>query len=86
MDHRIIGTTLPVLEMTLHPGEKLIAQAGELSWISAPIELHTSTQLAGAKGLFGVIKRAVVDHIAALIRRANTEMVPMSGKNNVLVS
>lgn len=31
--------------------------AGELSWISSTVRLRTSTQLGGAKGLFGVLKR-----------------------------
>ena len=57
MESKIVGTTMPVLELTLSPGEKIIAEAGELSWISSAIALRTSTQLGGAKGFFGVIKR-----------------------------
>ncbi len=59
MDHQVVGTTLPVLEMTLQPGEKIVAQAGELSWMTSSIELHTTTDLGGSKGLFGAIARAV---------------------------
>jgi len=59
MDHRIVGTVLPVLEITLDPGERIVSEPGELSWISGTIDLRTSTQMAGAKGLFGVLKRAV---------------------------
>jgi uncharacterized protein (TIGR00266 family) len=59
VDHQIVGTTLPVLEMTLQPGEHIIAQAGELSWMTSSIELHTTTDAAGSKGLFGAITRAV---------------------------
>ncbi|HUX87128.1 MAG TPA: AIM24 family protein [Chloroflexota bacterium] len=59
MDHRIIGTVLPVLEITLDPGESIVSEPGELSWISGSIDLRTSTQIDGAKGLFGVLKRAV---------------------------
>jgi uncharacterized protein (TIGR00266 family) len=59
MQTRIVGTTMPVLEVTLTPGDKLIAEAGELSWLSHSIALRTSTQLGGAKGIFGVIKRVV---------------------------
>jgi uncharacterized protein (TIGR00266 family) len=59
MDHRIIGTILPVLEITLDPGESVVSEPGELSWISSAIALRTSTNMAGAKGLFGVLKRAV---------------------------
>jgi len=59
MQDKIIGTVMPVLELTLEQGEKIVAEAGELSWMSSSIDLHTSTNLAGAKGLFGVLKRAV---------------------------
>ena len=31
MQHKIIGSTMPVLEMTLEPGDSIIAEAGELS-------------------------------------------------------
>jgi uncharacterized protein (TIGR00266 family) len=59
MQERIVGTTMPVLELMLEPGEKIVAEAGELSWIGSNVDLHTSTTLAGAKGLFGALKRAV---------------------------
>ena len=59
MQEKIVGTVMPVLELILEPGEKIVAEAGELSWISSSIDLHTSTQLAGARGFFGVLKRAM---------------------------
>jgi uncharacterized protein (TIGR00266 family) len=59
MDHQVVGTTLPVLEMTLQPGERIVAQAGELSWMTSSIELHTTTDAGGSKGLFGAFTRAV---------------------------
>src|SRR5579862_6599369 len=59
MDHKILGTTMPVLEITLQPSESLVAEAGELSWMSSSISLRTSTQLAGGGGLFGAFKRVV---------------------------
>jgi uncharacterized protein (TIGR00266 family) len=58
MDHKILGTTMPVLEMMLQPGETIIAEPGELSWISGNVQLKTSTAGAGAKGIFGAIMRA----------------------------
>jgi len=58
MDHRVIGTTMPVLEIMLQPGETIVAEPGELSWISGSVSLRTSTMGAGAKGLAGVLKRA----------------------------
>jgi len=57
MDHKIIGTTMPVLEITLQPGESIISEAGELSWMTQAIELETTTQKAGGGGLFGAVKR-----------------------------
>lgn len=59
MNIQIIGQTLPVLEATLDPGEMLIAEPGEFSWMSSNIQMNTTTQTAGAQGLFGALKRAV---------------------------
>jgi uncharacterized protein (TIGR00266 family) len=59
MEHRIIGTTMPVLEVTLQPGESLVAEAGELSWMSSTIQLQTSTKTGAPSGMFGRIKRVI---------------------------
>jgi uncharacterized protein (AIM24 family) len=59
MDGQIKGTMLPVLEIALGAGEPLVAEAGELSWMTESIQLRTSTQMAGSKGLMGAFKRAV---------------------------
>jgi len=59
MDAQIKGTTMPVLEVTMNPGDKLVAEAGELSWMTETIQLKTTTQTGGAKGVMGVLKRAV---------------------------
>jgi len=59
MDAQIHGTVLPVLEITLNPGDKIVSEAGEMSWMSSSIEMLTTTQTAGAKGMMGVLKRAV---------------------------
>jgi uncharacterized protein (TIGR00266 family) len=60
MDHQVIGTVLPVLEMKLSPGESVVAESGELSWMTASIQLETAASgKGGAKGLFGAVKRAV---------------------------
>lgn len=59
MEAQVKGTTLPVLEMNLNPGDKLVAEAGELSWMTDAIQLTTKAQTGGAKGAFGVLKRAV---------------------------
>jgi uncharacterized protein (TIGR00266 family) len=60
MEHKIVGTTMPVLEVNLQPGESVVAEGGELSWMTSSIELHTAAGgKAGAKGVFGAVKRAV---------------------------
>jgi uncharacterized protein (TIGR00266 family) len=57
VEHRIVGTVMPVLEMMLQPGEVIVSEAGELSWMGASIEMQTHTQAAGGGGVFGAIKR-----------------------------
>jgi len=59
MDEKIIGTTMPVLELTLNDGESIFAESGELSWMTSSIQMTTSTQYGGGGGLGGVFKRAV---------------------------
>src|SRR4051812_27312656 len=59
MQHKTVGTTMPVLEMMLESGESIVAEAGELGWIGRSIELHTTTAAAGSHGMFGALKRAV---------------------------
>ena len=58
MDHKILGTTLPVLELQLQPGESVVAVSGELSWMSASIDLQTTTG-ASSGGFGGLFKRVV---------------------------
>ena len=57
MNHRIVGTTMPVLEFALDHNDAVISEAGELSWMSASIQMTTHTQHAGGGGFFGAIKR-----------------------------
>ena len=59
MKHTISGTSMPVLQMQLEAGEKIIAEPGEFSWMTENIQLHTTTQTAGARGLFSVLGRAL---------------------------
>ena len=59
MQAKITGATFPVLEIELQPGDKIVAEPGEFSWMSGNVQLNTTTQTAGAKGLFGVLGRAV---------------------------
>ena len=57
--HRVIGTTMPVLEVQLEPGQSMISQGGELSWMTSTIQMTTATSGAGNSGVLGVLKRAV---------------------------
>ena len=60
MEHKIVGTLLPALEITLNPNEQVFAESGELGWISASIQLRTSTSAGGQQGGFmAVLGRAV---------------------------
>jgi uncharacterized protein (TIGR00266 family) len=57
MQSRILGTTMPVLEVTLDPNETIVSEAGELSWMTSSIQMTTHTQFAGGGGIFGALKR-----------------------------
>lgn len=59
METQIYGTTLPVLELTSNPGEKIVSESGEMSWMSQSVQMLTTIQTAGAKGAMGVLKGAV---------------------------
>jgi len=58
MEHRIIGTTLPVLELQMAAGESVVAVSGELSWMSQSIVLQTTSGLSSG-GIGGLFKRVV---------------------------
>ena len=57
MQSRIIGTTMPVLEVDLDPNESVVSESGELSWMTSSIQMSTHTQYGGGGGIFGVLKR-----------------------------
>ena len=57
MQSRVNGTTMPVLEFQLEHNDAIISEAGELSWMSANVQMTTHTQFAGGGGFFGAIKR-----------------------------
>jgi uncharacterized protein (AIM24 family) len=57
--HRVLGTTMPVLEVQLQPGQSVISQGGEMSWMSPSIEMSTQTAGAGSSGFGAVLRRAV---------------------------
>lgn len=57
MQTRVLGTTMPVLEVDLEPGESIFSESGELSWMTASIQMSTHTQMGGGGGIFGALKR-----------------------------
>ena len=57
MQTRIQGTTMPVLDVELAPNESVFSESGELSWMTASIQMTTHTQMGGGGGLFGAFKR-----------------------------
>jgi uncharacterized protein (TIGR00266 family) len=59
MEARITGATLPVLELALNPGDRVVAETGQLSWMTAGIELNTTHAAAGTSSFLGAIGRAM---------------------------
>ncbi len=55
----VTKSSLPVLELELSPGDKIIAETGQLSWMTAGIELNTTHATAGTTGFLGAIGRAL---------------------------
>lgn len=59
MQAEVKGSTLPLLEMVLDPGESVISAHGELSWMSANVQLTQTTNTGGQKGIMSGLKRAM---------------------------
>lgn len=57
MQTRILGTTMPVLEVELEPNESIFSESGELSWMTGSVQMTTHTQMGGGGGIFGALKR-----------------------------
>ena len=59
MQSRITGTTLPVLEIGLEANDVIVSASGEVSWMTPNVQMRTTTNTGGARGLWGAITRAV---------------------------
>ena len=58
MQHQIKGSVLQVLEIELDPGESVLSEAGEFSWMTDSVQMTTGMGGgAGGKGLLGAVKR-----------------------------
>lgn len=55
------GTTMPVLEVSLEPGELVISTHGSLSWMSPNLKMSQTTSTGGGRGggLLSGLKRVV---------------------------
>jgi uncharacterized protein (TIGR00266 family) len=72
MDAVIRGTTMPVLEVHLTPGESVVAEAGQLGWCDDGIELETTTVAAGSDGVWDAAKRTFGGGSFFMTRYAST--------------
>src|ERR1700730_2672337 len=58
MEHQILGTTMPVLSVSLSGGESVVAEVGEFSWMTDSIQMSTGIGGGGGgQGLMGALKR-----------------------------
>ena len=60
MEETIHGTVMPVLELSLQPGESVVSEVGEFSWMTDSIHFTTGSGGGmGGKGIMGAVKRVV---------------------------
>jgi uncharacterized protein (TIGR00266 family) len=60
MRDQTLGTTMPVLTISLDPNESVVAEVGEFSWMSDSIQMSTGMGGGmGGSGLMGALKRKV---------------------------
>jgi uncharacterized protein (TIGR00266 family) len=58
MHDQILGTTLPVLSVSLDANESVVAEVGEFSWMSDSVQMSTGMGGGmGGTGLMGALKR-----------------------------
>ncbi|HPZ89963.1 MAG TPA: TIGR00266 family protein [Bacillota bacterium] len=55
MEYKIIGSVMPVVELTLRLGDRIFAQPGAMMWMDGDIVMETS-----AGGLLGGLKRSLM--------------------------
>jgi uncharacterized protein (AIM24 family) len=47
MDQQLLGAPLPVLSISLQPGESVVAEAGEFAWMTDSIQMSTGERAPG---------------------------------------
>lgn len=57
----IAGTTMPILEVTLEPGESIVAEGGDVAWLTPGMDMDTSTAhgSGGQGGFLTGLKRVL---------------------------
>jgi uncharacterized protein (TIGR00266 family) len=59
LETKIVGTVMPVLELSMQANEKVFAESGELSWMSMAIQMKSGLSVGGQQGgVFGALGRA----------------------------
>jgi uncharacterized protein (TIGR00266 family) len=61
MRTRVAGTMMPILEITMDAGEQLVAEGGDVAWLTSGFTLETSTRFGsgGRGGFMSGLKRAL---------------------------
>lgn len=59
MQAEVKGSTMPVLEVYLQPGEQLVTPRGELSWMSPNVRMSQTTSAGGGGRLMQGLKRVM---------------------------
>lgn len=59
MRSEISGTTMPVLTLALDAGERIVAEGGDVAWLTPGFAMDTSTAHGGSGGFLGGLKRAL---------------------------
>lgn len=62
MEYKVIGSVMPVLEMSLDRGNTIFAQPGAMTWMDGNIDMETSTG-----GLFSGLKRSLMGESMFLV-------------------
>ena len=57
MQANVNGTTMPVLEVMLDPGEVIVSTHGDLSWMTANVQMSQTTSTGSGGGLMAGLKR-----------------------------
>ncbi len=58
MQAEIKGTTMPVLEMLLDPGDVIVTVHGDLSWMTPNVQMSQTTQTGGQVAAGGLWVRS----------------------------